>query len=199
MNRAPMKHERVFYQEDEANRYARQHQKMAEQLSREYGEKLHSRGFQSGRIIDVGCGSGAVAIMVAQEFPDSEVLGVDLSDPLLYLANQAAQAAGVSNRVRFEKRDVERMPYQDNSFDAVLNLNMVHVVEHPIQMLNEIERLLSPDGCAFVADLRRSWLGLFEKEMKSAFTLKEAQEIFGQSNLREGSFSSNLIWWKFEA
>jgi hypothetical protein len=65
-------------------------------------------------------------------------------------------------------------------------------------MLDEIERILAPDGSLFVADLKRSWLGLFEREMKSSFTLEEAKTLFAQSDLRAGSFSSSLIWWRFE-
>ena len=56
-------------------------------------------------------------------------------------------------------------------------------------MLNEIERVLASGGFLFVADLRRSWAGLFERGIKSALTLEEARDLFGQSNLREGVFS----------
>jgi ubiquinone/menaquinone biosynthesis C-methylase UbiE len=100
--------------------------------------------------------------------------------------------------VRFETGDAERISYEDNSFDVVLNLNMAHIVEHPTQLLNEIERILVPDGSLYIVDLRRSWLGLFEKEMKSSLTLEEARTVVGQSRLREGSFSSSLIWWRSE-
>jgi ubiquinone/menaquinone biosynthesis C-methylase UbiE len=199
MKRVPVTHGRVFNDEDFAARYAQQHQKMAENLGREVARKLHARGFQGGRIIDVGCGSGATAIVLAQEFPQSEIVGIDLSEPLLRLATQAAQAAGLADRVRFETGDAERIPYEDDSFDVVLNLNMVHIVQHPIQMLNEIERILVPDGSLFIVDLRRSWLGLFEREMKASLTLQEAKTLFAQSKLRAGDFSANLIWWKFEA
>ena len=194
-----MDHERVFSDEDYAARYAQQHQKMGENLGQKVTRKLHSRVFQGGRILDAGCGSGATAIVPAQEFPQSEVVGIDLSEPLLRLATQAAQAAGLDGRVRFETGDAEHIPYEEDSFDVVLNLNLVHIVEHPIQMLDEIERILVPDGALFIVDLRRSWLGLFEKEMKSALTPQEAKALFAQSKLRDGSFSSSLIWWWFEA
>jgi ubiquinone/menaquinone biosynthesis C-methylase UbiE len=199
MKRASLTHERVFSDEDYAASYAQQHQKMAENLGREVAQKLRSREFREGRIIDVGCGSGATAIVLAQAFPRSEVVGIDLSESLLRLASQAAQAAGLADRVRFEPGDAERIPYDEDSFDIVLSLNMVHIVEYPIQMLDEIERILVPDGALFIVDLRRSWLGLFEREMKSALTPQEAKALFAQSTLREGSFSSSLIWWRFEA
>jgi ubiquinone/menaquinone biosynthesis C-methylase UbiE len=198
MKGVPVTHGRVFSDGEFAARYAKQHQKMGENLGREIATKLRARGFEAGRIIDVGCGSGATAIALAQEFPKSEIVGIDLSELLLNLATQAAQVAGLVDRVRFERGDAERISFEDDSFDIVLNLNMVHIVNHPIDMLEEIERILAPDGALFIIDLRRSWLGLFEKEMKSALTLQEAKVLLAQSKLRAGEFSSSLIWWKFE-
>jgi len=198
MKRSPLVHERVFAGEERAGEYARRHKIMAEMFGREYAKKLSSRGFQKGRIIDVGCGSGATGMVLAKEFTDSEVVGIDLSGPLLRLANLSARAANLGERVRFENADVQRIPHEDSSFDVVINVNMVHLVEDPIRMLNEIERLLVPGGILFIADLRRSWLGLIERDIRSALTLEEARDLFGRSQIREGVFSSGLLWWRFE-
>ena len=198
MKRAPLTHEPVFADEAFAQRYAKQHRKMTEGFGREYIKKLVSRGFSTGKIMDVGCGFGGLNIVLAHRFVDSEIVGIDLSDPLLRLANQSAQAAGLDDRVTFEKADVHQIPYDDDSFDVVINTNMVHLVNDPVQMLNEIERILVPDGCLFIADVRRSWIGLLDKTFKSALTLDEARELVGRSNLREGRFSSSLLWWHFE-
>jgi len=198
MKRSSLTHERVFSNEDYANNYAQKHQKMAEKFGQEYSKKLIARGFNKGRIIDVGCGFGGTAIVLAKSLPESEIFGIDLSEPLLSLANQAAQTSGLENRLNFEMGDVQKIPYDDNFFDVVLNINMVHLVENPVQMLNELERVLVPNGYVFIADLRRSWLGLIEKEIKSALTLQEAIELFSQSKLREGVFASSIIWWRFE-
>ena len=138
-------------------------------------------------------------IVLAHRFVDSEIVGIDLSDPLLRLANRSAQAADLGDRVRFEKADVHEIPYDDAAFDVVINTNMVHLVDDAVQMLNEIERILTPDGCLFIADVRRSWIGLLDKTFTSALTLDEARELVDRSNVREGSFSSSLLWWRFEA
>lgn len=199
MKRSPLTHGRIFDDEAFAQRYAERHRKMVEGFGREYADKLVSRGFHNGRIIDVGCGFGAMNIVLAHRFADSEIVGIDLSDPLLQLANQSAQAAGLDHRVKFEKADVHQIPYDDDSFDVVINTNMVHLVDNAVQMLNEIERILVPDGCLFIADVRRSWIGLLDQTFKSALTLDEARELVGQSNLREGHFSSSLLWWRLEA
>lgn len=199
MKRSPLTHGRVFDDETFAERYAERHQKMAERFGHEYAEKLVSRGFDRDRIIDIGCGFGGMNIVLARQFADSEIVGIDLSDPLLQLANRSAQAANLGDRGRFEKADVHQIPYDDDSFDAVINTNMVHLVDDPVQMLNEIERILVPDGCLFIADVRRSWIGLLDKTFKSALTLDEAKDLIDRSNVREGSFSSSLLWWRFEA
>lgn len=80
----------------------------------------------------------------------------------------------------------------------VFSVNMVHWINEPVLMLNEIERVLKPNGYLFIKDLRRSPLGIFEKEIKSAFTLNQAKKLIEQSKLRQGSFSKSILWWNFE-
>ena len=198
MRREPLAHDRVFDDEARAQAYARGHNKMAERFGAEYASKLSARGFRQGRILDVGCGAGAMNLVLAQQFPDSEIAGIDLSQPLLRLAREAARAANVGERLKFERGDVHEMPYADGSFDVLINTNMVHLVGDPIRMLDEMERVLVPGGFLFVADLRRSWLGLLEREIRSALTLEEAAKLFSRSRLRTGFFSRSLLWWRFE-
>jgi len=192
-------HEKNFNNEDFAEEYAKKHRKMAERFGHEYSEKLSRRGFQKGRILDTGCGFGWTDIILAQKFPDSEFVGIDLSEPLLQKAKTLAQSSNLDGRIRFEKADVQQIPYGDKSFDVILNLNMVHLVDNSVEMLNEIERVLKPNGFLFIADLRRSCIGLIEKEIKSALTLGEVRDLFSQSSLRKGIFSTSLLWWRFEA
>ena len=126
MKRSPLVHERVFNNEDYAEQYARQHWKMAERFGQECAKKLEARGFQTGRIIDVGCGFGATNLVLAKRFVASELVGIDLSEPLLRLARQAAAEADGGERVRFETADVQQIPYPDDAFDVAININMVH-------------------------------------------------------------------------
>ena len=152
VKRSTLTIERVFSGEGFAIDYAKKHKKMVEKFGQEYSLKLKSRGFRKGRIIDVGCGSGGTAVALAKNLPESEVFGIDLSGPLLRIANQTARTAAAGARLTFEMADVHNIPYDDNYFDVVLNLNMVHLVEDPVQMLNEMERILVPDGFLFIAD-----------------------------------------------
>ncbi|MEA3441734.1 MAG: class I SAM-dependent methyltransferase [Chloroflexota bacterium] len=199
MKRETLSHNAIFSDEAFAQKYAQNHQKMAVNLGEEYVKKLTARGFTTGKILDSGCGFGITDVVIAQHFPGCEVIGIDLSAPLLEMARASASEAKVSERVTFQSGDVQQIAYADNSFDVVLNINMAHLVNEPLQMLNEIERVLSPGGFLFIADLRRSWLGIFEQEIKSAFSNREAEDLIDRSKLRQGVFSSSMIWWRYEA
>jgi ubiquinone/menaquinone biosynthesis C-methylase UbiE len=199
MKRQPVTHEIVFSSEDYASKYADQHRGMAEKFGEDYAQKLRTQGFSQGKIIDVGCGFGATNIALAKHFPDSKLVGIDLSEPLLDYARKAAAEADLSYRMQFEKADVHGIPYPENSFDVAININMLHLVEEPIKMLDEIERVLKPDGKLYIADLRRSLLGFLEDEIRSALTITEANELFNQSMIRAGNFKWGLLWWKFES
>ena len=186
MKRAPLTHDGVFADAAFAQRYAKKHSRMGERLGMRYAKVLVQAGFRNGRIIDVGCGPGSTAIVLARAFPDTEILGVDLSEPLLEVARKAASEAGVGGRAQFERADVQQLPYEDDTFDVAVNANVVHLVPDPVAMLNEIERVILPDGHLFITDLRRSWMAIFEREIRSGLTVDEARELFPQSNLRAG-------------
>lgn len=187
-----------FNDKNFAELYIKKHKKIIEKLGYSYAKKLASIGFKKGKILDAGCGFGGMDVVLAKEIPKCEIMGIDLSDPLLGYANSSISNADIENRLQFNKGDVYNIPFEDNTFDVVFSVNMVHWINEPILMLNEIERILKPNGYLFIKDLRRSWLGIFESEIKRSFTLNEAKKLIGQSRLRQGTFSKSLLWWNFE-
>jgi ubiquinone/menaquinone biosynthesis C-methylase UbiE len=198
MDREPISHGGVFNNEAFAQEYARKHWKMAIGFGKTYGRRLKRKGFVPRRVLDAGCGFGATNLTLAAQYPDTEFVGIDLSEPLLKMARELAKERGVADRVHFEKADVLEIPFEAGVFDVVLNLNMVHLVEDPRKMLDENERVLAADGILFLADLRRSFLGVLETEIRSALSSAEALNLIRDSNLRAGTFSSGLIWWRYE-
>ncbi len=198
MKRRTPKRDPVFNDLAFAGRYAKKHLKMARNFGEEYARKLRTRGFQKGRVLDSGCGFGETLIYLAKTFPEAEFAGVDLSEPLLELAMSSAAKANVSGRVEFKKADVHSLPYPENHFTTVLNINMLHLVTDPVKMLNELERVLRDDGHLFIADIRRSWIGFLEPEFKSAFTVAEARAILDKSAIRKGMLNAGFLWWRFE-
>lgn len=188
----------VFDDNDFADKYASKHKKMAINLGRKISREIEKRKIKNKRIFDAGCGFGGVVLYLAEHFPDFQFVGIDLSEAMLKIAIDRCKTIKENSNICFEKANVEEIPFCDNTFDIVINTNMLHIVKNPIVMLNEIERVLKPEGFFYLVDLRRSWLGIFEKAVKHSFTVKEAMDILNKSNLREGKFSSNMLWWFYE-
>ena len=191
----PLIHPRVFDDEKWAESYAKRHAKMGKRIGAIYAKGMSERGFTSGRILDAGCGSGAILMELARTFPKAEAKGVDLSEFLLEYARKSAEEEGLSDRLSFQKADVESLPFENNFFDVVINANMLHIVENPVKMLNEIERVLNQKGELLLGDIRRSWIGYIMPIFKSAYTLEEGLEVLRQSNLRPWKPDKGFFWW----
>jgi len=74
------------------------------------------------RILDVGTGTGAGAIRLAQRFPEAAVVGVDLSEAML---EQARRNTPADLKVTYQRADASALPFADGSFDLVAHANMI--------------------------------------------------------------------------
>lgn len=109
----------------------------------------------SGRILDVGTGPGYLPIAIAKLIKRVEVIGVDISRDMIRIARSRAEEEGLTRRVRFEVADAREMPFEDASFDLVLITASFHHWKKPIEVLNEIHRVLKTSSEAWIYDLRR--------------------------------------------
>jgi SAM-dependent methyltransferase len=89
-------------------------------------------------VLDLGTGTGSVAQVVAERFPEAQVTGVDVSPKMI------AVARAKGTRVRFEVADAERLPYDDDAFDLVTLGNM-------IPFFDELARVTATDGYVLFA------------------------------------------------
>jgi arsenite methyltransferase len=110
-------------------------------------------GLQPGqRVLDVASGPGATALLLATDF-DVTVDGVDLGQNTLRKATAAAQAAGLADRVRFHLGDAERLPFPDDSFDAVLCECAFCTFPDKATAAREFRRVLRPGGRVGLTDI----------------------------------------------
>ncbi len=90
------------------------------------------------RVLDLGTGTGRAAFILANRYPDAEVVGADLAAAMLAEARDRTPPE-LADRVRFEEADAERLPYPPGSFDLVTLANM-------IPFFDELERVTAPGG-----------------------------------------------------
>jgi SAM-dependent methyltransferase len=98
---------------------------------------------QPERVLDVGCGTGEGTLFLAREFPAARVRGIDISEEMIRIA-QGKVGLDPEGRVAFRVADAAALPYDEDSFDLVAQLNM------PV-FFAEIARVLRPAGHAIVA------------------------------------------------
>src|SRR5688572_9468902 len=106
----------------------------------------------SHRVLDLGCGTGTLTVMIKEAHPDSEVTGLDGDPQILEIARQKAAQAGTS--INFDEGMAYRLPYPDASFDRVLSSMVFHhlTTQDKERTLAEIYRVLKADGELHLAD-----------------------------------------------
>jgi ubiquinone/menaquinone biosynthesis C-methylase UbiE len=115
-------------------------------------------------VLDVGCGTGTLAILAKSKSTSAALYGIDASPEMIARARSKARRARVE--VSFETALAESLPFADEAFDLVVCTVMLHHLPRKTRMqcLAEVRRVLKPEGRALLVDFeqdRRSGNGLF--------------------------------------
>ncbi len=108
---------------------------------------------QSGhRVLDLGCGTATLTILLKQLYPDTEVVGLDGDDKVLAIAQRKIAAAGLE--IEFKEGMSFELDFPDQSFDRVLSSLLFHhlTTKRKHETLAEIKRVLKPGGGLHIAD-----------------------------------------------
>jgi ubiquinone/menaquinone biosynthesis C-methylase UbiE len=104
------------------------------------------------RLLDVGCGSGGPALHLSQT-TGASVLGVDVLEEGIAAATALARTRGLHDRASFVRIDAgERLPFADESFDAVLSIDAMCHLPDRLSILEEWHRVTSPGARVLFTD-----------------------------------------------
>jgi 2-polyprenyl-3-methyl-5-hydroxy-6-metoxy-1,4-benzoquinol methylase len=109
-------------------------------------EKLES----GAKVADVGCGHGASTIIMAAAFPNSEFHGFDYHDASIERAREAAEEAGVADRISFEVAAAKDYPGEDYDFVAVFDC--LHDMGDPVGAARHVHETLRDDGTWMIVE-----------------------------------------------
>ena len=168
----------------------------------------------TGRLFDVGCGSGNLIIEISEKLPHLELIGMDISAEMLDRAK--LRAVEKQKKIEFKEGTVEKLPFADKSIDFIVSTFSLHHWINPQKAFQEIYRVLKKDGVALIFDFRRDsrkfFYGLFTfvtkivaprplKEineplgsMQSSYTLKEVEDILSKISIVNYIISPALAW-----
>jgi ubiquinone/menaquinone biosynthesis C-methylase UbiE len=108
------------------------------------------------RVLDIGCGTGSMAVLIKRIHPEAEVVGIDPDPAALSVAERKAKRAGLA--VEFDRGFADHMPYADASFDRVFSSFMFHhlAANEKSATLGEVRRVMKPGGSLHLLDFVRA-------------------------------------------
>jgi ubiquinone/menaquinone biosynthesis C-methylase UbiE len=101
-------------------------------------------------VLEVGCGRGGGASYLTRYHQPQSYTGLDLSDPGISFCNSYHQV----HNLKFVKGDAEDLPFQNDSFDAVVNVESSRCYPRIMRFFTEVKRVLRPDGSFLLTDMR---------------------------------------------
>ena len=176
--------------------------------------KILRRGIKSGRVLDIGTGSGRLAIELAKaKGSNFEITGLDVSPNMLQKAAENARQAGAADKIKFVQANADALPFPDGSFDLVISYASLHHWFRPALVFKEAQRVTKKGGAVIIRDNRRVYGNLFwdtfiwilrrfmnrrhrenwPKAILASYTIPEVKAILNEAGLKDYRISTDFI------
>lgn len=161
------------------------------------------------RVLDVGCGTGGAARLLAAEY-GCNVVGVDITAAFVEVASWLSTATGLAYRTRFLCADAASVPLAPDSVDRVWCQHALMNMPHVPRVLAEWQRLLAPGGCVLLHEIVAGdnpeplalpvpWARtLATSHLRSREQLERAMALSGFEPLRVGDVTEAALAWRQE-
>ena len=144
---------------------------------------------KTGRtILEVGCGRGVGAKLISEAYHPDRLYLLDLDLQMIQKANQRLNAQN-ENRIYFCVGDAARLPFRDNSLDAVFGFGFLHHVPAWQDGLAEVARVLKHGGVYFMEEY---YPGLYQNFITKHILVHPHRDRFNSQDLRQAFQDANL-------
>lgn len=156
----------------------------------------HATATQAGelageRVLEVGCGRGGGASYVTRALRPASYVGLDLNKAGIEFCQRRHQLPGLE----FVHGHAEKLPFSQESFDAVINIESSHCYPHFDRFLSEVARVLRPGGIFLYADMRpRSECARWEAELNDAPALRVVSWREINAEVSRGMERNSPLW-----
>jgi ubiquinone/menaquinone biosynthesis C-methylase UbiE len=176
--------------------------------------KILKKGVKSGRVLDIGTGSGRLAIELAKaKGCHFDIVGLDISENMIKMARENARHQGFENKITFLVGTAASIPFADKSFDFVISYASLHHWFQPVRVFDEIARITRDTGRILVRDNKRVydnpvwgaviWLVSrfmnrrhrenWPKALLASYKIPEVKYLLQQSQLKKYRVSSDFV------
>jgi ubiquinone/menaquinone biosynthesis C-methylase UbiE len=144
------------------------------------------------RVLDIGCGTGSLVVLIKSKYPNVEVVGLDPDPKALALARRKGQRAALS--IELDQGFSDELPYPEGSFDRVFSSFMFHHIEaaEKVTTLREVRRVLKPGARFHLLDFATpdsSSAGRLARWLHSSHRLKDNSDERILSLMRQAGLS----------
>jgi ubiquinone/menaquinone biosynthesis C-methylase UbiE len=157
----------------------------AASLERDHDFFIRHLPERRGRVLDVGCGPGLLALELSKHF--NSVTAIDISEPMLAIARRRRAASNVEYR----QADANRLAL-DETFDAIVSHTTFHHLENIPEVLSRLKAALAPGGRLILVDLVNRWPRIVRRY--SVFHIAAAGVKFPGDLLRHGVGGARCLW-----
>lgn len=154
---------------------------------------------QTGRVLDVGCGTGVLLHKLARIYPQVTLVGVDPVPEMLAVAR-----GRVPPTTELREGRAEELPFADGDFDVVVSCNMFHYVRQPVAALMEMGRVLRSGGELVITDwcddylacrIFDWWLRMFSPAHVKVYRERECLRLLKQAGYTQARIERYKINW----
>ena len=150
-------------------------------------------------VLDVGCGTGALLSQLAALFPDSVFSGVDASSEMLDVAHYR-----LPSTIELKQAWAEELPYSDCAFNTVVSCNMLHYIRRPHAVLDEMIRVLRPNGTVVITDWCDDYLACkmcdwylrwFDRSHFRTYGVRQCRRLLKRADAQNITIDKYKITW----
>ncbi len=151
------------------------------------------------RLLDVGCGTGALLDALSAAVPDASLAGADPSSEMLQMARKRLRTAA-----HLQRGAAEDLPFADVAFDVVVSTNAFHYFRDPSRALAEMGRVLRPNGRLVLTDWCNDYLAcrlcdlglrLFSRAHARTYGEKQCRQLLEEAGFAIGRIDRYKINW----
>ncbi len=154
-------------------------------------------GIIKGKVLEIGPGPGYLGLEWLKKTQETTLFWLEISEDMKNIAKKNAEEYGLNGRINYTISDAtKKFPFEEDYFDAVFTNGSLHEWAKPIEVFNEIGRVLKKGGKYFISDLKRNInpaLEFLMSTMIKAKSMKKGLYTSVQSSYLKNEISEILL------